>query len=96
MMKIQEIIQKINPFFEKKTEDGRSLENKKKQVYNTFAIWLLDIHINGATLNFIMAVYGKQPIHYFFVLANGLALWIVSEVVHKMWTAYIKGQKSIR
>ena len=95
--KISEITRKLNPYSEKRDiETNRSLEKKSKLVYNKIGVWLIDVHLNGVVINFILAVYGKQPVHYFFVLANGLIIWILSEIINNMWLAYVKGKKGIR
>ena len=90
--KIKEIVEKVqnSTFFMKYNpykpvwfdeEKGKILDSQGILYYREFAKWLIDIHLNGIILNFVLAVFGVQHLHYFYVLANGLTIWIIYKLL---------------
>lgn len=84
--KIPEILvffDKINPYNENQVSEasGEILEKKYVVWYRAAVPWLVDIHFNGGLANFILAVFSLQPLHYFFILANGLTIWLAPKVI---------------
>lgn len=95
--KILPFLNKINPYKELRyhEETGEIIDSILVQHYRSLAIWTVDIHINGALINFVLAVFQYQPLHYFLVLGNGLAIWVVSKLLGMFWDRIVSGLKDI-
>ena len=84
---------KINPYKENQYNDGGTLIEKKSWVYyRAFSSWLIDIFFTGAFLNFILFVWGKQPLHILLVIGDGVTVWFVKDLLTKIWNSYIDGK----
>lgn len=93
---ILNFFRKANPYRSiEKDEDGKVLEPKFYLYYLPFSQWFIDVNLNGALLNFILNLWIGQPIHYVWIMGNGLTLYFLMKVVSITWTEYVAGKIKI-
>ena len=99
LLKIPEILvffDKINPY--KATlyseDDGRLLEKQWVARYREFVPWAVDV-LNGLFLNFVAYLLLGQQFGYLYLVADGLALWLIPKMLTLLITPFKDGAKEI-
>ena len=72
--------------------DFNIVEKKPFIYYAQFMQWLVDLHLNGILFTVVFHFWLGIPISYRWVLGNGLTVFLVLEVVTKVWDNYIEGK----
>src|SRR3990167_7239770 len=99
-LKIPEILvffDKINPYKKNRVSDvdGRVLEKQWVVHYRAFVPWLVDIHINGLLIIFVAWLLLGQSFGYLYLVADGLALWLIPTILSLMIAPFKDGAKEI-
>jgi len=88
--KILPFLDKINPYKENRVSEsnGELLDKKWVVWYRAFVPWAVDVHINGLFLNFVAWLLLGQSLGYLYLVADGLALWLIPKVLTLLITPF--------
>jgi len=77
--KILPFLDKFNPFKQTQVNDetGKVLDSNKIIKYRELTVWLLNIHLNGLIIAYILNIFMGQPFMYAVIVADGLTAWII-------------------
>ncbi len=98
LTKIKLFLEKIDPFQPTAYNEltGKPIESSLMLRYRDFAQWLIDVMVNGFFTNFVLAVLGYQQFHLLVILADGIAIWLISMILRSMWSSIVDGLFKIK